>query len=309
MISLKEGQRGIKKRKKERKKMNRFAQSMFCGGISGAIARTATSPLDVVKIILQCQRGPNPKYNGVMDAFSKILAEQGIKGFWKGNNLALLRIIPYSAVKFAAFETLKPYFANSKGELSNIRRLVAGALAGITATIATYPLDVLRTRFAVQDAKNPKYTGVFQAFKRIIEEEGIGALYTGFPTTIIGVIPYEGGQFMMHDYLKKLWDDNMNRPMNTVEKLLIGCVAGAFAQTISYPMDTIRKAMQVAPSGTYKGMGDCAIQILKAEGITGFFKGISMNLVKVIPFSALSFYCYGQAKDILDKIIASQNKK
>lgn len=289
--------------------MNRFTQNMICGGISGAIARTATSPLDVVKIVLQCQRGPNPKYNGVMDAFSKILAEQGIKGFWKGNNLALLRIIPYSAIKFAAFETYKPVFADNEGELGNVRRLVAGALAGITATIATYPLDVLRTRFAVQDAKNPKYTGIFQAFKRIIQEEGFGSLYTGFATTIVGVIPYEGGQFMMHDYLNKLWDEKMDRPMNTVEKLLSGCVAGAFAQTISYPIDTIRKAMQVAPSGTYKGMVDCGIQIFKSEGITGLFKGISMNLVKVIPFSALSFYCYGQAKDILAKVVDCKDGK
>lgn len=289
--------------------MNRFVQNMICGGISGAIARTATSPLDVVKIILQCQRGPNPKYSGVADAFSKILAEQGIAGFWKGNNLALLRIIPYSAVKFAAFEKYKPYFANRDGELSNVRRLVAGALAGITAVAATYPLDVLRTRFAVQDPKNPTYTGIIQAFKRIISEEGFGALYTGFATTIIGAIPYEGGQFMMHDYLNKLWDDKMRRPMNTPERLLIGCLAGAFAQTISYPIDTVRKAMQVAPSGTYSGMWDCGFKILRSEGVSGLFKGISMNLLKVVPFSALSFYCYEQAKEVLNKVIQLQKTK
>lgn len=283
--------------------MNRFVQNMVCGGVSGAIARTATSPLDVVKIILQCQRGPNPKYTGVADAFSKILAEQGVKGFWKGNNLALLRIIPYSAVKFAAFETYKPYFADKKGELGNLRRLVAGALAGITAVAATYPLDVLRTRFAVQDPKDPKYTGVIQAFNRIIKEEGFGSLYTGFATTIVGVIPYEGGQFMMHDYLNKFWDERMQRPMNTVEKLLIGCISGGFAQTVSYPVDTVRKAMQVAPSGTYSGMLDCAVKIVKSEGVSGLFKGMSMNLLKVVPFSALSFYCYEESKSILNKLM------
>ena len=282
---------------------------MICGGVSGAISRTLTSPLDVVKIILQCQRGPNPKYSGVFDAFSKIMAEQGIKGFWKGNNLALLRIIPYSAVKFAAFEKYKPLLASKDGQLDNVRRLIAGAFAGITAVAATYPLDVLRTRFAVQDPKNPKYTGVLQAIKRIIDEEGFGALYTGFATTIVGVIPYEGGQFMMHDYLNKLWNDRMKRPMNTVEKLLIGCISGGFAQTISYPVDTVRKAMQVAPSGTYKGMCDCAIKIVKTEGVTGLFKGISMNLLKVVPFSALSFYCYEEARLVLNKFIELKNKK
>eukprot|EP00766_Chilomastix_caulleryi_P003187 gnl/Chilomastix_caulleri/424.p1 GENE.gnl/Chilomastix_caulleri/424~~gnl/Chilomastix_caulleri/424.p1 ORF type:complete len:290 (+),score=94.10 gnl/Chilomastix_caulleri/424:87-956(+) len=289
--------------------MNRFTQDMLCGGISGAIARTVTSPLDVVKIILQCQRGPNPKYTGTFDAFSKILAEQGVKGFWKGNNLALMRIIPYSAVKFAAFEKYKPYFADKTGRLNNVSRLVAGALAGITAVAATYPLDVLRTRFAVQDSKNPKYTGVFQAFKKIIDEEGFGALYAGFNTTILGVIPYEGGQFMMHGYLNKLWSEKMARPMNTVEKLLIGCLSGGFAQSISYPVDTVRKAMQVAPPGTYSGMFDCAIKIVQHEGVSGLFKGITMNLVKVVPFSALSFYCFGEANALFNKLLAQKKKQ
>ncbi|GIQ88781.1 graves disease carrier protein [Kipferlia bialata] len=189
------------------------AQQLLCGGISGGVARTITSPLDVVKIIMQCQRGPveTRKYASVGHAFTSIMATSGIKGLWRGNGVALVRMIPYTAIKFAAFERYKPVFADEEGKLSNVRRLVAGALAGITAVAATYPLDVVKTRFSIQSHENPKYTGVLQSLGLIAREEGITALWSGFSTTIIGVVPYEGGQFMMKEYIASLWNEHMDR--------------------------------------------------------------------------------------------------
>ncbi|GCA64584.1 mitochondrial carrier protein, partial [Kipferlia bialata] len=85
-------------------------------------------------------------------------------------------------------------------------------------------------------------------------------------------------------------------PMKIHESLLSGCLAGAFAQTISYPIDTVRKALQTAPPGKYSGMGQCAMDIVKTEGPLSLFQGISINLVKVVPFASLSFFMYDQCK-------------
>ncbi|GKT34815.1 putative multi-domain containing protein [Aduncisulcus paluster] len=279
-------------------------QHLICGGISGAVAKTFTAPLDTIKVIFQIQKKGSQQYDGFFDALFSIIKRDGVAGLWKGNSIGLLRIAPYTAVKFAAFERYKPFFADKNGELNNIRRLVAGACAGVTAVMCTYPLDAVKTRLTIQDKSNPKYSGVINAFTTIAKEEGIGAFFAGLPTTIFGAIPYEGGQFMMYEFIKAEWAKRFDRPMSVWENLLAGCAAGAFAQSISYPFDTVRKRMQAqGKSGDqyYSGMLDCFVKMAKEEGLFSFFAGLQVNFIKVVPYSAISYTVYEQAKKFFEK--------
>ena len=71
--------------------------------------------------------------------------------------------------------------------------LAAGSLAGMTAVMATYPLDVIRARLAFQIAGEALYTGVGHAFKVMLTQEGgIRALYKGIVPTMLGMVPYAG---------------------------------------------------------------------------------------------------------------------
>lgn len=51
----------------------------------------------------------------------------------------------------------------------------------------------------------------------------------------------------------------------------------------------------------YKGMVDAFIQILKKEGILGFYRGIIANILRVTPSAALTFMFFEQIKKILLK--------
>jgi hypothetical protein len=95
-------------------------------------------------------------------------------------------MFPYSAVQFAAYEQFKVYFIKpGESDLTASTRLLAGALAGITSVTVTYPLDLVRTRLAVQtDSKNLKYKGISDAFVLIVRNEGSLALFKGIGPTI-----------------------------------------------------------------------------------------------------------------------------
>lgn len=76
---------------------------LAAGGIAGAVSRTATAPLDRIKIFLQVQSSKAR----ISDSFRYMLKEGGVSSFWRGNGINVLKIAPESALKFAAYEQIK----------------------------------------------------------------------------------------------------------------------------------------------------------------------------------------------------------
>lgn len=166
-----------------------WIQSFVSGGIAGVASRTATSPLDVVKILAQI--GTRETRDGFLRSFRNIYRNEGLAGFWKGNTIACLRLFPYNATVFAAFDRLKVWLSDPHtGRLSAGNSLLAGSLAGVVATIATYPLDMVKTRLTADhaDFTKAKYRGISHAFRSIYREEGKLAFYKGMSTSILFVI-------------------------------------------------------------------------------------------------------------------------
>merc|ERR1711920_499007 len=90
----------------------------FCaGGVAGAVAKTATAPIERVKLLIQTQdanpkiiSGEVPRYTGVVNCFSRVAAEQGIGSFWRGNLANVVRYFPTQAFNFAFKDTIKGLF-------------------------------------------------------------------------------------------------------------------------------------------------------------------------------------------------------
>lgn len=84
----------------------------------------------------------------IVELIKKIASTQGLKGFWKGNLVNILRTAPFKAVNFCAYDTYRKQLLRFSGnvETTNFERFIAGAGAGITATILCLPLDTVRGR-------------------------------------------------------------------------------------------------------------------------------------------------------------------
>ncbi|KAJ2747264.1 hypothetical protein GGI20_000689 [Coemansia sp. BCRC 34301] len=300
-----------------------WLKHLMAGGISGAVSRTAVSPLERMKILFQIQsKGAGSSYNGVVGTLVKIWREEGIAGYMRGNGTNVARIVPYSAVQFATYEQLKKLLVEEgKTELDTPRRLAAGAGAGIASVAATYPLDIVRTRISVQTAHTlanidqlpkdargrpviPKMPGIVETFVEIFKNEGgLRATYRGFGATLAGVAPYIALNFQCYEVLRKYFTPpGENAPSGTY-KLVCGALSGCCAQTITYPFDVLRRRMQVTSmSGIeykYSSTLDAVKQMVKSEGVLGLYRGIVPNYLKVAPAVGVSFWSYEMAKDAL----------
>lgn len=292
------------------------------GGVAGALSRTCVSPLERVKILLQIQV-KDPKFSGVGATLIKIGREEGLKGYFKGNGTNVLRIIPYSAVQFASYEEFKKLLKVSE-DLQNqtpLRRLVAGGLAGTTSVIATYPLDLVRTRLAAQcEGAERRYRNILHAFQTILKDEGgliSGCLYKGLPPTVMGIAPYIGLNFAVYETLKdfvlghlivrargaELKRMDKDRELPVVVRLICGGLAGGISQTVTYPLDVVRRRMQMKGiSGdlfAYTSTKHAFTTIVQVEGVKGLYKGMWPNLLKVAPLVGIQFVTYEITKAFL----------
>jgi len=176
-----------------------------------------------------------------------------------------------------------------KTELTTPLRLTAGAMAGITSVVMTYPLDITRTRLSVQssslaaikrDPNGPptaKLPGMFPTIARIYRTEGgIPALYRGLVPTVMGVAPYVGLNFAVYEHMRKVVTPQGQRDPSAFGKLLAGGISGAVAQTVTYPMDVLRRRFQVWFSGDWWGcLPRDGLFLLSSfyEGLIGAGKG------------------------------------
>ncbi|KAL8263867.1 hypothetical protein R6Q59_021997 [Mikania micrantha] len=295
-----------------------------------SLSRTAVAPLERLKILLQVQNPHAIKYNGTIQGLKYIWRTEGFKGMFKGNGTNCARIVPNSAVKFFSYEEASKGIlwlyrqqpGNEDAELTPLLRLGAGACAGIIAMSATYPMDLVRGRITVQtDKSSTQYRGMAHALSTVLREEGPRALYKGWLPSVIGVIPYVGLNFAVYeslkDYLVKSRPFGLveDKELNVITKLACGAVAGTIGQTVAYPLDVIRRRMQmvgwkhaasvVAGEGKskstleYTGMIDAFRKTVRYEGVGALYKGLVPNSVKVVPSIAIAFVTYEVVKDVL----------
>ncbi|KAK7275330.1 hypothetical protein RIF29_16443 [Crotalaria pallida] len=308
-----------------------ICKSLLAGGVAGGVSRTAVAPLERLKILLQVQNPHNIKYNGTIQGLKYIWRTEGFRGLFKGNGTNCARIVPNSAVKFFSYEQAskgilylyQQQTGNEDAQLTPLLRLGAGACAGIIAMSATYPMDMVRGRITVQTEKSPyQYRGMFHALSTVLREEGPRALYKGWLPSVIGVVPYVGLNFAVYESLKDWLIKskpfglvNNDSELSVTTRLACGAAAGTVGQTVAYPLDVIRRRMQmvgwnhaasvVAGDGRgkapleYTGMIDAFRKTVRHEGFGALYKGLVPNSVKVVPSIALAFVTYEVVKDIL----------
>ncbi|PNT53606.1 hypothetical protein POPTR_001G094100v4 [Populus trichocarpa] len=307
-----------------------ICKSLVAGGVAGGVSRTAVAPLERLKILLQVQNPHSIKYNGTIQGLKYIWRTEGLRGMFKGNGTNCARIVPNSAVKFFSYEEAskrilwfyRQQTGNDDAQLTPLLRLGAGACAGIIAMSATYPMDMVRGRLTVQTDKSPRqYRGIAHALSTVLKEEGPRALYKGWLPSVIGVIPYVGLNFSVYESLKDwllktnpfgLVEDN---ELGVTTRLACGAAAGTVGQTVAYPLDVIRRRMQMvgwkdaasvvtgdgrskAPR-EYSGMVDAFRKTVRHEGFGALYKGLVPNSVKVVPSIAIAFVTYEMVKDVL----------
>jgi solute carrier family 25 protein 16 len=268
--------------------------------------------------------------------------QDGLRGLFRGHSATLLRIFPYAAIKFVAYEQIRYLLIRSPVQETPIRRLLSGSLAGITSVFFTYPLEVIRVRLAFE-TKGDSHSSLSSICRQILYENppdvsskstrstaapaavvaaatpkaGLMNFYRGFSPTLAGMLPYAGMSFLTHDTVTDWLSLPWMTPYTTTvsfrgpdappvltawAQLFAGGMAGLVSQTASYPLEVIRRRMQVggAIGDRHRlGMAETARRIFGESGWRGFWVGLTIGYVKVVPMVAVSFYVYERMKIVL----------
>lgn len=217
------------------------------------------------------------------------------------------------------------------------KNVLAYDLIGVVSVLFTYPLEIIRVRMAFQTrlADDTLSTRLHPSFIRAIStiyHEGVTPLtsvtssspasssiiaanthlftrmpllkfYRGFSVTIAGMIPYAGTSFLAWGFLRaRFLPTSRTAHPTPIADLSIGAVSGALGQTISYPFEVVRRQMQVGGltrPDRWLRWGEIAKGIWAARGWRGFFVGLSIGYLKIVPMNAVSFAVWQSGKRIL----------
>lgn len=234
-----------------------------------------------------------------------IVTEEGFLALWKGNLVACVRTFPSKAILFSSQDFFKLKLEKRTKNSTTIN-FMSGSMAGLSASIVTYPLDLLRTRLSgtllLKSSSVPK-TSVFRFVSRIVREEGLLSLYKGISPSLLGAIPMEGIRFLSVDLYNKallkhfpsLDDDKILR------KTLSGGLGGLTAGVIMYPNDTLRKNMQINTSNVNNRVTHALARLWTEGRMKRFYKGIGIYVMRIAPSSAMQFGTYEFLKGRLQK--------
>jgi len=129
--------------------------------------------------------------------------------------------------------------------------------------------------------------------------------YRGFTVTIAGMIPYAGTSFLVWGALRArfLPPKEVSRKQRTpIADLGFGAIAGAISQTVSYPFEIVRRRMQVGGltrPDRWLGWSETVRDIWHTNGWRGFYVGLGIGYLKVVPMTAVSFAVWQAGKHIL----------
>lgn len=195
---------------------------------------------------------------------------------------------------------------------------IAGACAGLVSSIATCPLDVVKTKLQAQHnpstSRNqispslnnisktaPLYRGIFSSLHRIWLEEGVRGLYRGLGPVLLGYLPTWASYFTIYQHCRHVY--GAGQPSTALlPNVGAAMTAGAISTTITNPIWVVKTRMMTqSPSHEhgirYRSTADAFVKMYREEGLGTFYKGLGPSFFG-IAHVAVQFPLYEKMKEV-----------
>uniref|UniRef100_A0A3B3YYS7 Uncharacterized protein n=1 Tax=Poecilia mexicana TaxID=48701 RepID=A0A3B3YYS7_9TELE len=238
------------------------------GGIAGGIEICITFPTEYVKTQLQLDEKANPpKYRGIGDCVKQTVQSHGVKGLYRGLSSLLYGSIPKSAIGQLCLSLL---WTDSS----------------LTAGVGQKMCPILTIKCSPH-VKRLRLRGTYQGLTATVLKQGSNQAIRFFVMTSL-----------------KNWykGDDQNKTINPIITGAFGAIAGAASVFGNTPLDVIKTRMQGLEAHKYKSTLDCALKILKHEGLAAFYKGTVPRLGRVCLDVAIVFIIYEEVVKVLNTV-------
>ncbi|KAI1343774.1 mitochondrial carrier [Xylariaceae sp. FL0016] len=308
------------------------------GAVAGGISRTATAPLDRLKVYLLVNTKTNASValdaakqgrplqaikgagRPIFYALTDLYKSGGFRGFFAGNGLNVVKIMPETAIRFGAYEAAKKTLAGLEGHgdsqhINPYSKFVAGGVAGMVAQFCVYPLDTLKFRLQSEYVQGGARGNalLLQTARKMLAEGGARAAYRGVTMGLIGMFPYSAIDMGTFEFLKTTYITYKAKSSGCHEEDahpstfmtgIMGASSGAFGASVVYPLNVLRTRLQTQGTSMhparYTGIWDVAHKTIRNEGVRGLYKGLMPNLLKVAPALSITWMVYENTKRIMN---------
>ncbi|XP_055802802.1 folate transporter 1, chloroplastic-like isoform X3 [Solanum dulcamara] len=268
-------------------------ENATAGAAAGLATVTFSHPLDVVRTRFQVYDGRIsnvPAYRNTPHALFAIARSEGLRGLYAGFYPAVLGSTISWGLYFFFYSKAKQRYLRNREELSPGLHLASAAEAGALVCFCTNPIWLVKTRLQLQTPNQIRpYTGFHDALRTIIKEEGWRALYKGLMPSLF-LITHGAIQFTAYEEFRKVMvsskaQENEN-PLATAADLLV-----------------VRSRLQQRPSTTgvprYMDSWHVVKETARFEGVRGFYRGITANVLKNAPAASITFIVYENVLNLL----------
>lgn len=239
----------------------------------------------------------------------QVLSEGGIKSFYNGLDAALMRQVVYGTARLGIYFNLSESMKqqNNGANLSFGQKTAASFIAGGLGSLIGSPCDLALVRFQADSTLPPEqrrnYKNVFDAFGRIVKDEGVTNLWRGGVSTMSRAIALNCAMLVSYDTVKERLTATYGKGQDTKVQIYASMVSAIATAVVSLPFDNIKTKLQKqkAVNGVYpyKGMPDCFAKTLAKEGITGFWAGLPTYYFRVGPHAIITLLAAEQYRRLL----------
>lgn len=289
-------------------------EPFICGGVASCTAEFFTFPIDLVKTRLQIQgqqveligtTSKAMKYNGMLNCFTVIIREEGLRSLYYGIKPALLRQASYGTLKLGFYQYMKKLFLQRPEDQKLVYNIFFACVSGASANAICNPTDVLKVRMqsCQSDFKNKP---MLHSFIDIYRKEGLKGLYRGVYPNAQRAAVIAAAELSTYDSFKQLLIRRLSFDDNSTTHFVSSAVAGLCAASASTPIDVVKTRVMnqrklkdnTNKNKIYKGSLDCLAKTVKHEGVMALYKGFLPSYIRLGPWNVLFFMTYENCKKI-----------
>ncbi|KAI4380249.1 hypothetical protein MLD38_006463 [Melastoma candidum] len=302
------------------------------GALAGFATVAAMHPLDVVRTRFQANDGRVshlPTYKNTAQALLAIARHEGFRGLYAGFYPAVFgSSVSWGLYFFFYGRAKERYSAGREGGLSpglhlasaaeagglflhslmvSLLRLVHGSLGvPLHKSYLAYKNQNATSESSSEDSK--LFWAIWSdALRTIVKEEGWTALYKGVFPSLLLQVSHGAIQFTSYEELRKIVlqfktqrkeikPDSSDKILNSLDYAALGASSKLVAILLTYPCQVVRTRLQQRPgkdgSPRYMDSWHVIKDAVRFEGVRGFYKGITANILKNAPASSVTFIVY-----------------
>lgn len=202
---------------------------------------------------------------------------------------------------------------SKKPDFPLLAKIVNGGVAGIVGVASVFPIDLAKTRLQNQRIGSEAYKSMLDCLRKVVAAEGFFGMYRGSAVNLLLITPEKAIKLTGNDLFRHMLTSHTKSSSNGSQaghlslprEMLAGGGAGLCQVIVTTPMELLK--IQCQDAGRTSGGGQAkqppkalsvAIDLIKAKGIAGLYKGISATLLRDITFSVVYFPLFAHLSSI-----------